>query len=188
MKKLYYGLLALALVGGCSSSVVHSNVSSAAAVSDNSMKWAFTQAGQHPDKLLIEKINSTRNTLDIAVYSFTLDEIKDAVISAHKRGVKVRIISDKGESANKAQIKVLDSLAVDNGIPIKIKTSNGLMHEKLCIVDGKSVAFGSFNWTKSASTVNDEVLVTVDNQEMAQSWEQVFEASWNDKQNYGAFN
>ena len=45
---------------------------------------------------LIFRINSAQSSVDIAIYSFTLDEISDALIDAKQRGVKVRVLFDEG--------------------------------------------------------------------------------------------
>src|ERR1700730_6907862 len=58
------------------------------------IEYAFSQAHQHPEKMLIDVINSTKETLDIAIYSLTHPDIVAAIKEAKKRGVAVRIISD----------------------------------------------------------------------------------------------
>ncbi|MFD0699075.1 phospholipase D-like domain-containing protein [Paenibacillus sp. GCM10027628] len=55
----------------------------------NDTKYYFTQAGQHPEKALIDVINSATQTLDIAIYSLTHPDIVAAIKEAKKRGVTV---------------------------------------------------------------------------------------------------
>ena len=43
------------------------------------------------------------------------------------------------------------------GIPIYERDEDGIMHTKVVVTD-KSYASGSFNWTTSATNINDEVL------------------------------
>nr|WP_290439078.1 phospholipase D-like domain-containing protein [Paenibacillus sp. GP183] len=46
-------------------------------------------------------MNSSKQTLDIAIYSLTHPDIVSAIKEANKRGVAIRIISDKIQSAGK---------------------------------------------------------------------------------------
>lgn len=54
------------------------------------------------DKVVISYIKQVTKTLDIAIYTFTKDEISDAVIDSHKRGIKVRVIMDRTQAGNKS--------------------------------------------------------------------------------------
>ena len=104
--------------------------------SGSDVQYYFPRAGQHPDQELIKVINSAKSDLDIAIYSLTKKEIVDAIVSAKKRGVNVRVISDKLESGTKAQSKEL-AILKNAGIPIKINSHSGLMHMKVTIADKK---------------------------------------------------
>jgi cardiolipin hydrolase len=44
-------------------------------------------------KLIISEIAKSEDTIDICVFTISDNQIKDAIISAHHRGIKVRIIS-----------------------------------------------------------------------------------------------
>jgi phosphatidylserine/phosphatidylglycerophosphate/cardiolipin synthase-like enzyme len=48
------------------------------------------------------------------------------------------------------------------------------MHHKVFIVDGKTVIFGSFNFSKSANEVNDENLLIVDDLTLAAQFQDEF--------------
>jgi phosphatidylserine/phosphatidylglycerophosphate/cardiolipin synthase-like enzyme len=148
-----------------------------------SIQYAFTQANQHPEKLLIDVINSAQKSLDIAIYSLTQKDIVDAIEAAKKRGVAVRIITDHQEAATKSQAEKLKQLLSD-GIPIKQNTHKGLMHLKVTIADKATVTTGSFNYTQAASTTNDEVLVVIRDSKIAQDWESQFERMWNDSKDF----
>lgn len=43
---------------------------------------------------LVRVLQASKKTLDICVFTITCDQISDAVVAAHKRGVKVRVITD----------------------------------------------------------------------------------------------
>lgn len=42
-------------------------------------------------------LRSAQRTLDVCVFTITCDEIADALIQAHQRGVRVRVISDNDQ-------------------------------------------------------------------------------------------
>jgi phosphatidylserine/phosphatidylglycerophosphate/cardiolipin synthase-like enzyme len=146
-------------------------------------EYYFTQANQHPEKALIDVINSSKQTLDIAIYSLTHPDIVSAIKEANKRGVAVRIISDKIQSAGKTQDEALKLLG-SAGIPMKINKHNGLMHLKVTIADKKVVTTGSYNYSQAVSTSNDEVLMVVHDEEEAKSFSDQFDRMWNDTKGF----
>lgn len=153
------------------------------AQSQQQIRWAFTQAEQHPEKLLIEVIQSAQKTLDIAIYSLTHPDVVAAIKEAKKRGVDVRVITDKIQSGGKSQKEALKILG-SAGIPIKINSHSGLMHLKVTIADGKVATTGSFNYSKSASTTNDEVIMVLPNEDIAEAFSKEFDAMWSDTKGF----
>lgn len=117
---------------------------------------------------------------------FTKTNIVNAIIDAKKRGVKVRLISDKQESGSKAQREELDLIKAA-GIPIKINSHRGIMHIKSSIVDNKIATTGSYNYTENATKENDEVFVILNSEKAAQDFEKQFQRMWNDSANFSDF-
>lgn len=74
MRKISIGLLIALSLGfaGCTNKNV-SEVSTALATQPSSanseVQYFFPRAGQHPDQELIKVINSSKSTLDVAIYS-----------------------------------------------------------------------------------------------------------------------
>jgi phosphatidylserine/phosphatidylglycerophosphate/cardiolipin synthase-like enzyme len=155
-------------------------------VSNLNLSYAFTQANDHPERVLVGIIGEAKTTLDIAIYSLTHPDIIQAIADAKKRGVVVRIISDKTEAKNKTQAVALTNLKAA-GIPIKINTHSGLMHLKVTIADKKILTSGSFNYSKAASTTNDEVLIVDRNPIAATKWDQEFESMWIDTKKFANY-
>lgn len=145
--------------------------------------YAFTRDNQHPEKVLIDIINGAKSNLDIAIYSLTNKEIVKAIQESKKRGVAIRIITDEQEAKNATQAADLKSLKA-TGIPIKKNTHKGLMHLKVTIADKSVLTTGSFNYSASAATINDEVLVAIYDSKMAQEWDSEFEKMWTDTRNF----
>lgn len=109
----------------------------------------FSPKGGIRDRLISE-ISKATTSIDIAIYSFTADELRQALISARSRGVQVRIVADRGQAGGTGgEIPYLESLGFQvrrcNG-----GNSSGYMHNKYMIVDGQTLFTGSYNWSANA--------------------------------------
>lgn len=186
MKKIIIPLLLSSLfLFGCGTPEASSASAQAATTTQSGQQteYYFTQAQQHPDQALESQIKSAKSSLDIAIYSLTKKEIVNEILAAKKRGVNVRIITDKTEAKSKDQAPELTTLK-KAGIPIKENTHSGLMHLKVSIIDKSVVTTGSYNYSQSASTINDEVLVVIHDPKTADQFESQFERMWNDSKNF----
>lgn len=141
----------------------------------------FPRRGDKPELALQALYLSAQNNLDIAIYSLTHPIIVKAIGDAYKRGVKVRIITDKIQSAGNTQKHAMNDL-ITIGIPIKIDNHSGLMHIKCSIIDSKIATTGSYNYSKGASEDNDEMLVVINETWFAQLCEYEFNRMWNSSQ------
>lgn len=157
-----------------------------ASYKDGTVNCYFPRAGQDAQAGLIQVIESAQKTLDMAIYSFTDGDVADAVAACAERGVTVRILSDKTQSGNGYQKKILRRLKKEN-IPVKVDAHSGIMHLKITIADGKIATTGSYNYTKSADQENDEVFVVFHDEKIARNFEQEFENLWNDGSRFETF-
>ncbi|MGG1641862.1 phospholipase D-like domain-containing protein [Paenibacillus sp. NRS-1782] len=164
--------------------VIGCTAEAAAPVYTANVQATFTE--DHPDQALIDVINSADSTLDIAIYSLTQPDIVKAIRDAEGRDVTVRIIADKSQATGDAQAQAL-KLIKNAGIPVKVNAHSGLMHLKVTIADGKTVTTGSFNYSKAASTKNDEVLVTLVGGDVAAQFAEKFNAMWNDAERFKTY-
>ena len=86
-----------------------------------------------------------KKTLDLAIFSFTNNDLADALLAAKERGVTVRIITDdeamKGKGADTQRM-------ADEGIECRTDSEEQYhMHNKFMVVDQSFLLTGSFNWT-----------------------------------------
>jgi len=103
-------------------------------------------------------IARANSTIYVAIYSFTQDELGDALVAANDRGIDVRVFME-GENVNGLGSEYVK--LVSAGITVRSDTRSALMHHKFMVVDGKVVATGSYNWSASAEDSNDENLLIV---------------------------
>lgn len=140
----------------------------------------FRDAFFFPNQANIAKvagyIKKARKTIELAIFSFTNDDLANAIIEAHKNGVKVRIITDdeamKGKGADAQR-------AADEGIPVRTDSEVQYhMHNKYLIVDDLFVLTGSFNWTFQAGKSNQENVVVVDDDYIVHKYSENFNDLW----------
>jgi phosphatidylserine/phosphatidylglycerophosphate/cardiolipin synthase-like enzyme len=122
------------------------------------------------DGLLAKAIDSARLTVDVAIYSLSLNDIRDALIHAHNRGVRVRMVmeSDNLDRTDPQKLK-------DAGIPILGDRREGLMHDKFVVIDNSEVWTGSMNFTDSGAYTDNNNLMRIRSVEMAENYSEEFE-------------
>lgn len=125
--------------------------------------------------VVIGFIDNCHKSIDAAVYAITHDGIADALMRAHQRGVKVRVLMDYQQSSSKYAD---DERMEAGGVPVRRDTQRGLMHHKFMVGDGKAVATGSFNWTKGAERRNAENFVIIRLSYTVAEFQQEYEAIW----------
>tara|TARA_R110001592_G_scaffold341474_2_gene630581 strand:+ start:15757 stop:16116 length:360 start_codon:yes stop_codon:yes gene_type:complete len=115
--------------------------------------------------------------MDICVFTISDNNISEAILSAHKKGINVRVISDNDKANDKgSDVYYL----AEKGVDVKLDTSPNHMHHKFAIFDQKVLVNGSFNWTRSASTVNEENITVLYDASLITSFTTTFESLWNE--------
>lgn len=128
---------------------------------------------------IISAINRTRHTLDIAAYSITQPDITAAIQGAHQRGVKVRIVTDEGQSFNRhSEAGYLKSIGVPVRLSEGFRGQRSLMHNKFAVFDENLVETGSYNWTTSANSYNFENALFIHDPVVSARYEKEFEHIW----------
>ncbi len=145
------------------------------------------------EKALTSLLGKARESLDIAVYTFTSRYLAAAVVAAWRRGVKVRVLLDGNDESDYSKGRYLRR----QGIAVRYARGKlkpyrrkgrrqklfqerkyGLMHHKFVVVDGKWVATGSFNWTASAQKWNCENLLILKSSSLARRFTAEFNRIW----------
>ncbi len=123
-----------------------------------------------PDGPLAEAIDSAKLTVDVAIYSLSLNSIRDALLRAHDRGVQVRIVmeSDNLDRSDPQKLK-------DAGIPILGDRREGLMHDKFVVIDNSEVWMGSMNFTDSGGYTDNNNMMRIRSVKMAENYTKEFE-------------
>lgn len=119
----------------------------------------FFSPGGGVEHRVLELLGGARQSVYVLAYSFTSDSIREALVSAHNRGVAVSVVMDKDQSSNN-QGTELEALRAA-GISVLLDGNRGRMHHKVLIIDGSTTILGSYNWTAAAEHTNDENLLVV---------------------------
>jgi phosphatidylserine/phosphatidylglycerophosphate/cardiolipin synthase-like enzyme len=123
---------------------------------------------------IINQIRDANKFVYFAVYTFTRQDIEQALIAAKYRGLTVVGITDRNQySQAPGQKQIIDALR-DDGIPVYEQDHSGIMHMKALVTE-KAYASGSYNWTTAATNINDEVLEVGRNQNIRQSYQNILE-------------
>jgi len=112
----------------------------------------------------------------------TADVVGDALIGAHERGVKVRLLYNLDRPDRfpvppppKTEPALIESLPFDT---FAVKGWPDLMHHKYVIRDGAAIWTGSTNWTDDSWTREENVIVIVESAALAARYGADFEQLW----------
>jgi phosphatidylserine/phosphatidylglycerophosphate/cardiolipin synthase-like enzyme len=116
---------------------------------------------------VVRELTAANDTILVQAYSFTSSPIAQALVDAHRRGVKVEVILDKSQRTEK--YSEADFLA-NMGIPARIDARHAIAHNKVMIIDGRTLITGSFNFTNAAEQHNAENLLVIRSTDLAATY------------------
>ncbi|MBU0741361.1 hypothetical protein KJ554_03280, partial [bacterium] len=112
---------------------------------------SFVNDNESLSSRLVDLVDDAEASVDACLYSFSLDNVRDALIAAHNRGCLVRIIIDQDNSTYDADV------CAAAGIPYITSGfggnhASGAMHNKFVVVDGRDAdKYDDWTWTGSAN-------------------------------------
>lgn len=119
------------------------------------------------------------STVECAVFSFTDDDIAQAMVDAVGRGVQVWVVYDSEQGSGATMKKTIELLG-DGGVYLRRDGNSSYMHHKFAVIDGETVATGSFNFTNNANWNNDENLLVLRSAGVAGEYSAEFQRVWNE--------
>ncbi|MEK7745368.1 MAG: phospholipase D-like domain-containing protein [Elusimicrobiota bacterium] len=129
---------------------------------------------------LIKAIHKSKSTIDVAMFSFYHQGIADALLERKQKGVKIRLILDKGQTRNSPVVAFLK----EEGFDMRITAGRpggqgmGVMHNKFGIFDGEMVETGSYNWSNNAENNNFEDTNFITDPPVISAFQGDFETIW----------
>ncbi|KAM4632502.1 mitochondrial cardiolipin hydrolase [Discoglossus pictus] len=124
---------------------------------------------------LMRVVLGARRCLELCVFTISNEPLGRAVLLLHRRGVRVRVITDSDYmAASGSQIGALRSA----GIMVRHNQTSGYMHHKFLVVDQNILITGSLNWTTQAIQTNRENLIIIDESTCVNAFLNEFEQLW----------
>lgn len=122
----------------------------------------FSPQGDCPQRIRT-LLAQVKQTVEICVFTITDDRLTSAVLEAHGRGVRIRIITDNDKAAD------LGSDAdrfLQAGIDLRVDRTEYHMHHKFAVFDSEVLLNGSYNWTRGAAANNEENFIVTNNRRL----------------------
>ncbi|BFU91971.1 MAG: phospholipase D [Nitrospira sp.] len=136
-----------------------------------------------PLEHLVRMYDRAQRYIFVAVYGLTSPLTVKALVEAKRRGVDVRVVTDRERLADAKQRTALSALR-EAGIPIKINRHDALMHLKQAVIDDEINTNGSMNQTTSGNRYNDERLDIIGDHAIAVKAREKFLSLWNDHERF----
>ncbi|HEY7022757.1 MAG TPA: phospholipase D-like domain-containing protein [Ktedonobacterales bacterium] len=142
------------------------------------------------DRFVTPVLKDAKKTIDVTSFDLNLPSVVNALVDAKKRGVAVRIVVDEengtqtlkaSDSPSGEQEDTLKTFS-DAGIPVVDGgRSNGLMHNKIIIVDGATLFMGSWNMSYNDTFRNDNNLLKITDKALIANYQAKFNELFVDK-------
>jgi cardiolipin synthase len=134
-------------------------------------------------KPIVDAIAGAKKALNIRMFLFTDTTLIDAVLAAHKRGVKVRVMLNPARRSGESENEEARKLLTDAGIAVHDSNpAFALTHQKSMVVDNETGFVESLNWEpKDLTKTRDYAIVTTHDHEVAEMVA-CFDADWEHKE------
>lgn len=136
-----------------------------------------------PLEHLVRTYDRAKRYIFVAVYGLTSPLSVKALVDAKRRGVDVRLLTDRERLNDPKQRTALSTLR-EAGVPIKINRHDSLMHLKQVVVDDEINANGSMNQTTSGNRYNDERLDIIRDHTITIKAREKFLSLWKDQERF----
>lgn len=128
---------------------------------------------------VIAEVKSARDSVDFLSFSFTDTDLGYTMTElAMEQDVTVRGVFESSQSSGSVCSYMIErnkNIQGSGHINVKLDGNPATMHEKVIVIDGTTVIFGSFNFSKNADQSNDENLLIVHDPRLAALFEAEFQ-------------
>jgi phosphatidylserine/phosphatidylglycerophosphate/cardiolipin synthase-like enzyme len=124
---------------------------------------------------LIKHIDASKKTIKVMAYGFTATPLSEALVKAHRRGVKVQLLQDEKSAGNNSD--AVNQL-IAAGIEVRSDGKHAIQHNKVMLLDDDIVITGSYNFTKSAEVRNAENIIILKSAYAAKRYADNWVAHW----------
>jgi phosphatidylserine/phosphatidylglycerophosphate/cardiolipin synthase-like enzyme len=148
------------------------------------------QVGHGIDNDVVAEVGKAQRTIDVTSFDLNLPSFINGLVAAKQRGVQVRVVYDgtngsQSLDANQSPTgQAFDAVSVMKNAGIQLANdgrSNGLMHDKIIIVDGKILFMGSWNMSYNDTFRNNNNLLEITNPALVANYQAKFNELFTDK-------
>ncbi len=119
---------------------------------------------------IIAEVKGAKSSVKFMAFTYTYDDLAQAMIAQQKAGEKVEgVIENRGASQG-----AMPELFCAK-VPVEVDGNKYTMHHKVIIIDDNTVITGSFNFTRSADTANDDNVLIIHSSGVAALYDAEFE-------------
>jgi len=122
---------------------------------------------------ILEILNEAQESIYFMAFSFTTDEFGEAIRAQAENGLAVAGVMEEEQVKSNAGTEY--DLFKRSELDVFLDGNEGQMHHKTMIVDGEIVITGSYNFSLSAETRNDENLIVFHNEQIAEFFMKEFQ-------------
>ena len=124
-------------------------------------------------------IEAASTSFDAALYRCDSERLTLALDQASRRGVRVRLVLDRGKYEESPALRKLSSR---DRFPFRLSRGRhdapSKMHHKFALLDEMLLLTGSYNWTRESEEQNYDNLLIVREREVILAYRREFEALW----------
>jgi phosphatidylserine/phosphatidylglycerophosphate/cardiolipin synthase-like enzyme len=132
-------------------------------------------AEDHVISALVPLVESAEESIHFMAFSFTHDELGQAMLERAEAGVDLQgIFETRGSETEYSELTNLYCA----GLPVRQDGNPRSMHHKVMVIDGRIVITGSANFSNNADQFNDENVLIIANEDLAQAYLREFERLW----------
>jgi phosphatidylserine/phosphatidylglycerophosphate/cardiolipin synthase-like enzyme len=125
---------------------------------------------------LIELVQDAQDEILFMAFSFTDDDLAQAILNRAGEGIVVAGVFDKSQALSNAGGEY--TRLMENGIAVRLDGNRYGMHHKVIIIDERIVVTGSYNFSNNARTRNDENTLIIHDPEIAEFYREEFARVW----------
>jgi phosphatidylserine/phosphatidylglycerophosphate/cardiolipin synthase-like enzyme len=126
-------------------------------------------------------VQASEKSVRFMAYSFTHDTLGDAVIDRFEQGKDVMgIFEHRGSETEYSELGRM----YDLGMQVRQDGNSRTFHFKNFVLDEDTVMTGSFNYSESADKSNDENILLLGNETIAQLYMDEFDRRWEEGSDY----
>jgi phosphatidylserine/phosphatidylglycerophosphate/cardiolipin synthase-like enzyme len=120
---------------------------------------------------ILQELETASETVDFMAFSFTSEEIAEAMIDGVERGVRVRGLYETRMAGSRYST---DDRLKAAGVRVFLDDNPATMHHKAIVIDGVTVVTGSYNFSDNAEENNDENTLIIHDPDLAARFTEEF--------------